>query len=363
MPETAERSVPASDGAKIYLYSSGTTGQPKAIVIDGNKLWSAGYAFIRAHDIDYSKPFRIWNYLPQSYLGGLFNLCLIPISVAGTVVVDEFFSGKTLLGFWQNIDRYEINALWFVPTIVRGLLSISVRTRRHELRNYGKIVDCAFLGTAPIEIATKEQFEQIFGIELIENYALSETTFLTSELVGEKRSQGSVGRVLPYAELRFRAVVDDDDPRYREILARTPFLADGYLSLGGRIISDLVDGFLPTGDLGYLNSSGCLVVTGRCKDIIKKGGHFVALRESELIAASHPAVSEAVAVPIAHSFYGESYRLLLQLKPSTELEDIAAVSAFILENLAKHKWPDSIDAVTEFPRTPSGKVRKFLLQN
>jgi acyl-coenzyme A synthetase/AMP-(fatty) acid ligase len=365
LPDVPGHSLPHASGAKLYLFTSGTTGQPKAIVIDGDKLWSAGSAFIRSHGVDFASRFRIWNYLPHSYLGGLFNMGLIPLSVGGSSIVDETFSGKTFLGFWQTIDRYEINALWLVPTVVRGLLAIGDRTHRNEVKSYREAIQFAFLGTAPIEYEAKRRFEALFGIPLYENFALSETTFLTTERARDipLRSEGSTGRPLDYVELRFRSVGDDHDPRYREILAKTPFLADGYLDEDGAVKSSVVDGFLPTGDLGYLDESGQLILSGRCKDIIKKGGHLVALREVELLLASHPAVVEAVAVPAAHPFYGESYRLYVQLKPSEPSGALGAISAFVYENLAKHKGPDSVEAVAAFPRTPGGKIRKFVLKN
>lgn len=351
-----------SSNACLYLFSSGTTGIPKAIVINGDRLWSSGYAFVRLHGAGFDKPFRIWNYLPQSYLGGLFNLALIPFSVAGTVVVDEIFSGKTFLSFWQTLERYEINTLWLVPTIVRGLIAIGSRTQRARILPCTQVVDLAFLGTAPIERDTKAQFEKLFGISLLENYGLSETTFITSEFSSEAdmRNDGSVGRCLPYVELRFRSV-SGEDAAYSEILVHTPYSMDGYLDENGNLMFPDQDGFFPTGDLGYLDATGKLVLTGRIKDIIKKGGYFIGLREIELLAQRHPQVEEAAAVSIPHQFYGESYRLKVRMKSAANKEEEEDIRNFMFSSLAKHKWPESVDVVDNFPLTASGKVRKFIL--
>lgn len=354
---------PHHDGGRLYLFSSGTTGAPKAIVLNIDRLWSAGHAFVRMHGFEFDKPFRIWNYLPQSYLGGLFNLALIPFSVGGSVIVDDIFSGKTFLGFWQAVERYELNVLWLVPSIVRGLIAIGERTHRSEIAPCAQKIDAAFLGTAPIELETKHKFERLFGVRLLENFALSETTFLTSEMRNDAdvRSEGSTGRSLPYTELSFRAVTGEGD-RYKEILVRSPFLMEGYLSDNGELTIPDDNGFFPTGDLGFIDNHGQLVITGRSKDVIKKGGYFITLREIELLAQHHEHVIEAAAVATSHPFYGESYRLLIRLKNDVPADAAQSVTDFVFASLAKHKWPQGVEAVDEFPRTASGKIRKFLLK-
>jgi acyl-CoA synthetase (AMP-forming)/AMP-acid ligase II len=363
LPDEGEALTPA-EGAKIYLYTSGTTGAPKAMVLDGNRLWSSGYTFIRQHGFNFDNHFRMWNYLPQSYLGGLFNLCLIPMSVAGSIVVDESFSGKTFLSFWQTVDRFDLTALWFVPTIVRGLLAIGEKTKRYESNSYKDIIKIAFLGTAPIELATKEKFEEIFGIKLLENYALSETTFLTSEKAQDHQltSEASVGRTLPYVELKFRSVAGDEDVKYQELMVKTPFLFDGYLNSENKVECPTQDGFFPTGDLGFIDDKGQVVISGRCKDIIKKGGQLISLREIEVATVQHAQVENAAAVMVNHPFYGESYNLYIKLKAGAEESVTADVKSLLYAKLAKYKWPDKILFVNEFPQTGSGKIRKFLLQ-
>ena len=350
-----------SDGARLYLFSSGTTGAPKAIVLDVNRLWSAGHAFIRYHGASFDESFRIWSYLPHSYLGGLFNMGLIPLSVGGTVVVDSVFSGKTFLEFWQILDRYDINVVWFVPAIVRGLLAIGERTNRQKVAPMRLNINLAFLGTAPIDRATKIKFENLFSLNLIENYALSETTFITSENTSNtcNRTEGGVGKSLPYVELRFKSLPNELD-EFSEILVRSPFQMLGYLESDGLLCKADEDGFFPTGDLGFINDTGELILSGRIRDVIKKGGYFIGLREIELLAQNHPAVDEAVTEVIKHPFYGESYRVMLKLKLGVLPSTVDEVRDFIYASLARYKWPDSVDLVNDFPRTASGKIRKFL---
>ncbi len=355
--------------ARLYLTTSGSTGDPRALVIDGDRLWSSGRAFCGVHDFLGSDA-RFLNILPMSYLGGLFNLGLIPLAAGASVVIAPAFSGRSFLNFWQDVERYEVNVLWLVPTIVRGLLTIADRTRRHEAVPGTRGVRACFIGTAPLDLAAKERFETLFDIPLLENYGLSETTFLTSETLTTRagRQQSSVGSVLPYVELDF-AAAQPDEPAAQgnaslfQVRAKTPFMFLGYLTAGGTLDAEVDDaGFLATGDLGGLVQDNLLVLGGRLRDIIKKGGYLVPLREIETLAERHPAVEEAIAVGVPHDFYGESYNLLLRLAEDGESDAIIdSFGAWLRASLVRYKWPEAVSAITDVPRTASGKVRKHFL--
>ncbi|WP_341913886.1 class I adenylate-forming enzyme family protein [Ferrovibrio terrae] len=352
------------EAGRLLLPTSGSTGEPKAVVFDTNRLWSSGAAFISQHDfVDESS--RFYNLLPMSYLGGLFNLGIIPLVAGGSVVIGEPFSGKTFLTFWQTVSRFEINVIWLVPAILRGLLSVAERVNRRKAVDPVN-VRAAFLGTAPIDIASKQAFEQKFGIPVLENYALSETTFISTETMAtrQSRAEGTTGSIIPGIKLEFVHVSEDEREQGSaptEIYVKTPFMALGYLNRDGSIVLPTnADGLLPTGDLGEIKDE-LLVINGRIRDIIKKGGLFVGLREIELIAERHPGVAEAVAVKRKHDFYGETYVLALKLKADKSPEIVADVQQWLHQQVAKYKWPESIFTVDEFPRTKSGKIQKHLI--
>jgi acyl-CoA synthetase (AMP-forming)/AMP-acid ligase II len=363
--------VPLSDGprfpaadepGRVYLQTSGTTGEPRALVIDGDRLWASGRAFVAVHDF-VQPTCRFLNNLPLSYLGGLFNLGLIPLAARGSTVITEAFSGKSIFDFWQTVERYNITLLWLVPTIVRGLLSIARRTHRTGIVSAAARPVAAFIGTAPIDLETKREFETIFSIPLLENFALSETTFFTSDLAGalDGRSQRSVGRILPYVDVRFIPLdptAAGDVPT--EIAVKSPFLALGYRTTDGfRPLACDTDGYFATGDIGHLDAaSGHVVIDGRRREIIKKGGLFVALREIEVVATQHADVIEAAAVAVPHDFYGESSVLYVRLNDGAQLD---AFTSWLRANLVRYKWPEATYAVDDFPRTSTGKIRKHRL--
>lgn len=367
LPEVAAFDDSGDHRSELLMSTSGTTGEPKAMLIDTNKLWSSGCAFMGFHEfIDHEC--RFLNILPMSYLGGLFNLGLIPLAKGGSVVIDEAFSGRSFFKFWNTVERFEVNVLWLVPSIVRGLLALAKRAKPDDLAS-STFRGC-FIGTAPIGMDDKNKFEKVFGIPVLENFALSETTFFTSETLGSRhrRVPQSAGEPLPYVELRFEPVSDeefDGTENAQEILVKSPFLFEGYLAATGEVeLATDEDGFFRTGDLGSLDEQQRLVIHGRCRDIIKKGGYFVPLVAIEQLAQKHEGVAEAAAVATEHEFFGESYDIFI--RPEGSLPENWTSNEFapwLHANLAKHMWPERITLVSEFPRTASGKIRKHLLKD
>lgn len=359
-------SVPKGS-ARLFLLTSGTTGEPKALVFDIDRLWSSGRAWMAHHDL-IGGGLRFLNILPMSYLGGTFNLGLIPLAAEGSVVVMAAFSGRTFMRFWQDVERFRVTALWLVPTIVRGLMKVARKTDRHRFNGSGKDIKVCFLGTAPIDLKTKIDFEQEFGIQPLENYALSETTFITSESAGhtDRSTEGGVGSVLPYIQARIAAngQKSDDGIQIGEIEVNSPFAFLGYLNENGDIELPLTDdGFFRTGDVGFINAGGILQLAGRTREIVKKGGYFIMLREIEVFSAQYPNVEETVAIGVPHDFYGEDIVLFLRFDSGLDNSDrrIAEFRNWMTQNLARHKWPGRIYARDKFPKTDSGKVQKHVL--
>jgi acyl-coenzyme A synthetase/AMP-(fatty) acid ligase len=352
---------PAEKTGTLVMQSSGSTGEPKAIVLSGDRLWASAKAFLRYHSAEKAN-IRFWNYLPMSYLGGLFNLTLIPLASEGSAFIDDAFNGKTFLGFWNTVERFELNGIWLVPSVLRGLLALS--NRIGQKRVYPKIHYC-FLGTAPILLAEKKRFAEIFGLQPLENYGLSETTFISSERADNisVRSEGSVGSIMPDVEIQLRPTKNHEEKIVTEIWVKTPYAMLGYLNEEGLCEAQYDDhGFMPTGDFGEM-LNGQLRVTGRYRDIIKKGGVLILLREIEHLVSAFPKVKEVAAVKVDHPFYGESFDLYLCIEESVgdENQFYNELNAWLHKQLIKDKWPEKIILQRDFPRTSSGKVQKHLL--
>lgn len=346
---------------RLLLLTSGTTSAPKSIVLNGDKLWSSAIAWTKHHNfLDYES--RFYNFLPMSYLGGLFNLGLIPLACHGSSVLSTSDTASLLLGFWKKLSDLGVNILWLPPTMLRSLLTIY--KRRTDTSIPGNNAKACFLGMAPAAMHEKEDFESTFEIPVLENFALSETTFLTSEEIGSpnRRLSGSVGTILPWAGLRLEPL--ERDPSKFEIQVKTPFLFDGYLDQKGEIFLPTTSaGFFPTGDLGEFNGD-LVVLKGRSKEVIKKGGFLVSLQDLEEIAYQHPRVSQAAAIAVQHEFYGESAILCIRVREDDReitRRTLHELVGIITGEVSRFKWPESIALVESFPSTESGKVQKWLI--
>lgn len=347
----------AASGAsgKLYMATSGSTGTPKLMVIDGNKLWSSGCAFV-AQNPFLAADACFYNIMPMSYLGGLFNLGLIPLACGGKVLVAPAFAGSTVLRFWQEVMRYGVTVLWLTPTMLRALVGV-VGPRWKSIPKAGLKVSITFLGTAPIDVEEKEAFEKTFGIPVLENYGLSETTFITAEKPADagSRAQRSVGQVLPWVEMR---LVDT------KIEVRTPFLIDGYMGADGKFQPIKPDEWFDTGDIGHM-AGPTLVLDGRIRDVIKKGGILIHLSEVDTLMRQYPHVVDVATVDVPHAFYGEDYVLFLVFNgdaAACEADRLNGVRAYLTNNLVQTKWPAHIILIDAIPRTRSGKVAKAELR-
>lgn len=346
---------------KLYMATSGSTGTPKLMVIDGDKLWSSGCSFV-AENPFLGADSCFYNVMPMSYLGGLFNLGLIPLACGGKVLIAPAFAGSTVLRFWQEVMRFGVTVLWLTPTMLRSLVRV-VGPRWESISKTGLKVGTTFLGTAPIDIEEKEAFEKIFGIPVLENYGLSETTFITAEKPADtgSRIQRSVGQALPWIEMRLAETVGEiGNEGSSKIEVRTPFLIDGYMGEDGKFLPVKSDEWFDTGDIGHLNGS-TLVLDGRIRDAIKKGGVLIHLPEVDTLMRQYPHVMDVATVDVPHAFYGEDYVLFIVFdgdESVSEAERINGVRAYLTKNLVQSKWPAHIIPIATIPRTRSGKVAK-----
>lgn len=361
-PESGSNFSPkVSPSGRLYISTSGSTGEPKVMVINGDKLWSAGHAFVSQHGFLGSDS-RFYNIMPMSYLGGLFNLCLIPLACGGSTVISSSFSGSTVLRFWQEVMSHGVTVLWLSPTMVRSLIQV-IGPRWKSFATASLKVRAAFLGTAPIDLEEKLTFERIFGVPLLENYALSETTFLTSEALDSlsSRQQRSVGAMLPWVEMRFMEGGDGlGQSGLLRIEVRTPFLLEGYFGGDGIFQPISSENWFDTGDLGHLEKSH-LVLDGRIKDVIKKGGLLIHLPEIETLIRKVPYVVDVATIDIPHSFYGEDYVLFIAFAsdaPGSEDVRINTAREYLTNNLVQNKWPAHIVHMATIPRNKSGKVAR-----
>lgn len=339
------------------MYTSGTSAKPKGLAHKLGSMLRNANAFATAQQID--EDARFYLALSMAYMGGFYNLLVLPFLCGASVVVDHVFDARSSLHFWDKARNNHVNTLWLAPTVLSILLRMDRgRTGEEFCRSS---VRHTFVGFAPLPPKGKREFESRYGVRLIENYGLSETLFVTARTQDVAGGNGYVGEMLPGVALR---VVNDDGKPVDlgvegEVQILTPDLMAGYVHADGRLMEMDASVWFSTGDVGHLDDSGSLFITGRKKDLIIRGGVNIspAAIEEELMHIK--GVVDVAVVSIPHELYGEDIVAVLKLEHGVELESMLdLVLGHAKRNLAQHQQPARYMAIDEFPKTANGKVQK-----
>jgi len=350
----------------VIMYTSGTSAKPKGLAHKLGRMFRNAAAFASAQGINQDS--RFYLTLSMAYMGGLYNLLVLPFLCGASVVVDHVFDARSSLHFWDKAKNNNVNALWLAPTVLSILLRMDRgRTGEEFCRNS---IRHTFVGFAPLPLKVKNEFEARYGVRLIENYGLSETLFVTarshSGLSRENSGgHGYVGEMLPGVKLR---IVSDEEKSAApgidgEVQILTPDLMAGYLDANGDLAEMDAAAWFPTGDVGHLDDHGSLFITGRKKDLIIRGGVNISPAAIEEALMHLQGIADVAVVSIPHELYGEDIVAVLKLEAGVELESVLdLVVAHAKRTLAQHQQPARYIAIDELPRTANGKVQKARLR-
>ena len=340
----------------VIMYTSGTSAKPKGLAHKLGRMFRNALAFASAQGIDEES--RFYLTLSMAYMGGFYNLLVLPFLCGASVVVDHVFDARSSLRFWEKAKNHKVNTLWMAPTVLSILLRMDRgRTGEEFCRSS---VRHAFAGFAPLPLKVKDEFESRYGVRLIENYGLSETLFVTARS-GTRGGNGYVGEALPGIALR---IADEAGEQAApgmdgEVQILTPDLMAGYLDTDGHLLGTDASTWFATGDVGRLDGGVSLSITGRKKDIIIRGGVNISPAAIEEVLLQMDGVSEVAVVSIPHELYGEDIVAVLKLDPGMEVDSmLESVAVHAKRNLAQHQQPARYMAIDELPRTASGKVQK-----
>jgi acyl-coenzyme A synthetase/AMP-(fatty) acid ligase len=341
----------------VIMYTSGTSAKPKGLAHKLGRMFRNAAAFASAQGLDQNS--RFYLTLSMAYMGGFYNLLVLPFLCGASVVVDHVFDARSSLHFWDKAKNNQVNTLWLAPTVLSILLRMDRgRTGEEFCRSS---VRHAFVGFAPLPLKVKDEFESRYGVHLIENYGLSETLFVTARSRHNLSVTGYVGEALPGIALRI--VGEDGEPvapgTDGEVQILTPDLMAGYLNAEADALKMDASVWFSTGDVGHLDDRGSLFITGRKKDLIIRGGVNISPAAIEEALAHVDGVAEVAVVSIPHELYGEDIVAVLKLESGVELVSILdSVVTYAKRNLAQHQQPARYIAIDEFPRTANGKVQK-----
>ncbi len=334
----------------LILFTSGTTGRPKGVVLShANLLVNA--SFVRdAHHLT-SDDIALCV-LALFHINGLVVTLLTPLLTGMAVVIPERFAAEH---FWGWVADHRVTWFSAVPTILSLLLS-------HPAPEGKETASLRFArsASAPLPVAILEEFEQRFAVPVIETYGISEAAcqVTANPLPPLLHKPGSAG--LPVGnQLR---VVDEQGAELPqggvgEVVLRGKNVFSGYLDNLKGDQEALKAGWFHTGDLGFIDKEGYLFLTGRIKELINRAGEKISPREVEEVIHRLPQVEAVGVVGVPHQLYGEEVTAFVTLRPGSAL-DIDSIRRFCREHLAGFKTPREVFFIEEFPKGPSGKIQR-----
>jgi acyl-CoA synthetase (AMP-forming)/AMP-acid ligase II len=341
----------------LLMYTSGTTGKPKGCVLSHRSVIAGGEYTSAAHGL--TKNDRVLCAMPLYHINGQIVTAVAPLVHGGSVIMPRRFSATH---YWDLVAKYRCTWINVVPTIIAYLLNGP--DPRQQGLEVGQVKFCRS-ASAPLPPDLHRAFEKNFGIGIIETFGMTETNApcFTNPLDPAKRKIGSPGPAFGnQAKIIDPATGKTLPPGDAgEIMVRGDNVMKGYYKDPESTAKTLEpDGWMHTGDVGYLDADGFLFVTGRIKEIIIKGGENIAPREIDEALLKHPAVLEAAAVGIPDANYGQEIMACVVLKPGLHCT-VEELSAFAQRELGKYKAPKVIRLVSELPKGPSGKVQRLKL--
>ncbi len=341
------------DDFALVIYTSGTTGRPKGCVLD--------HANVEAMVTSISKHLHLTSddtsllVLPLFHCNGLLIGVMSVLQAGGNVVVAPRFDPAS---FWRNVEEHRPTFFSAVPTMYALLEAQPVsEVDTSSLR----FVIC---GAAPMPPELVGRFEARFGVPVVEGYGLSEGSVAsTVNPVQGPRKPGTVGPALPGQEVEIEAPDGRRLPRgdRGEVVIRGRNVMRGYLGRPDATAQAVRDGWLHTGDVGYLDEDGYLVLVDRLKDMIIRGGENIFPKEIENVLYDHPDVLEAAVVGKPDPIYGEVPVAYVAPRPGAALDGEQLIE-HCRASLAGFKVPREFHVMGSLPKNAVGKLVKGQLK-
>jgi long-chain acyl-CoA synthetase len=350
-PTTEALVAQSPDDPIMLLYSSGTTGMPKGILLSnrnelcickGKAIFGTsmpGDVFMIILPMFHVNPLCVWTY-PSIYAGQ-------------TICIRRSFSPKD---FWPSLTRYGVTTVQGVPAMYSYIYSAAdpktIEFDKLKLR-------MAFTGAAPMPVELIHGFKEKYGVEVVDGYGLTEATGVSTTSSGIPANIGSIGMAFPGLEAE---IMDDDNNilpygERGEICVRGEAVMIGYLNKPEATAESLKDGWLHTGDMGYMDETGYVYISGRKKEMINRGGENIYPREIEIPLEKHPKIAEVAVIGARDAALGERVRACLILNEGCTMT-ADEVKEYLQDRIAKYKLPEFVEIMTDFPRTPTGKILK-----
>jgi malonyl-CoA/methylmalonyl-CoA synthetase len=348
-----------SGDAALMLYTSGTTGQPKGVVLTHGNVEAQVRSLVAAWE--WSQDDHVLLHLPLHHVHGIVNVLTCALWSGAACRILPRFDAHVV---WESLAGDDLTLYMAVPTVYRRLIDAwdaADDGTRARWRQGARRLRLMVSGSAALPVPTLERWEAITRQRLLERYGMTEIGMaLSNPLEGERRS-GHVGVPLPGVEAR---LADEADRPVAEgetglIQVRGPAVFAGYWRRPEATAAAFTtDGWFRTGDRAVVDRGAWRILGRESVDILKTGGEKVSALEIEDVLRGHPGVADCAVVGVPDSDWGERVCVAAVLAPGAGAVDAEGLRAFARERLAPWKVPKDVLLVDDLPRNAMGKVTK-----
>lgn len=339
--------VESEDGAAI-LYTSGTTGQPKGVLLThGNLVFNSKAT---RHHTRMIEDDRLLCYLPLFHCFGQNFIMNTSVHVGATLLLHERFVADEIL---ESARVNKATLFLGVPAVYTRLLSQpDIEKKLESIRYY-------FSAAAPMTVQTVKGWQARFGQIIYEGYGLTETAPFAAYNHDSEYREGSVGTAVQYVKIK---VVNERGERVPsgelgEIAIKGANVMKGYFNRPKETAQVIRDGWFLTGDIGRMDDLGYVYLVDRAKDMINVSGFKVWPREVEEVLSKHLGLTESAVIGVPDPVSGEAIKACVVLKQDAQLTEKDVID-FCRDHMAVYKAPRYVEFVQALPRNPAGKVLK-----
>jgi len=341
------------DDLAALVYTSGTTGHPKGVMLSHGNLISNIRAV--ASIIDAPPGTVSLVVLPMSHVYGMLLMNLATVMGGRSILHSKFEPAEIL----KTIEQHRVERISLVPAMMHALIHCPQRDQ-YDVSSL-KYVRA---GAAPLNEKLRSEFDRLFDCRVSDGYGQSEATCVVAALPDGKRFvAGSVGPPVPGVEVCVQDEQGNQLPAGNagEVCFRGPSIMRGYWKNREATEQVIVDGWLHSGDIGHLDENGYLFITDRKKDLIIKGGENISPRQVEEAIHHHPAVMECSVFGVPDDTFQEEIAAAIVLQPNakTSTDEIVAT---VVQHVSKFKQPKYVWFRDTLPKTGTGKTQKHRLQ-
>ena len=355
----ADRPDVSPDDVSMLVYTSGTTGNPKGVMVTHRMYAAAGQGF--RHWTQATSDDRFFTCLPFYHANIQYYSTMGALASGATLVIVDRFSASR---FWGQVREAQATVVNFIGMMMPVLAKNEAQP--DDADNTVRL----FYGSPSFSPEFLAEFQERFATDIIVGFGMTETCYGTIEAIREERRAGSSGRGRQHPDPRFENTIRIADAEtgahvgpntVGEITIKNPAVMPGYWRNDEQNRETLRDGWLYTGDLGWLDDDGFLYFVDRKKDIIRRRGENISSQEVENVIKANPNVLDAAVVAVPSELGEDEVKAYVTPRPGAEV-DPEQVVYWCAEHLAYFKVPRYWEVRDELPRTPSLRVRKDVLR-